>query len=263
MNRVVTSNRLLNVLSTSPKVTLPVWVAARSHRYASTVRRPSRSAHLRLLKPVSCRKNSSIRLASTSATTGSPGVQNSSHLPDTSNHYSIFPNTLPDGPPPAGPFDIKLRSLRHEFLRLQARFHPDKFSPEQKAESEALSSRINEAYKVLRDPLTRAQFLLQHNYGIDVTSEDNNSHPTDVGILMEVMEAQESIEAAETHDQILALKEENEKRIEATLKLLDDAFSSDNAEAARMECIRLRYWASLQEGLHAWDGKGSDVRLVH
>lgn len=80
---------------------------------------------------------------------------------------------------------------------------------------------------------------------------------------MEVMEAQESIEEAETEEQITALKEQNQERIEETLKLLDYAFSSGNAEAARAECIRLRYWASLGEGLNAWDGKGSEVRLVH
>jgi molecular chaperone HscB len=80
---------------------------------------------------------------------------------------------------------------------------------------------------------------------------------------MEVMEAQESIEAAETEEQITVLKEQNQERIEETLKLLDDAFSSGNCEAARTECIRLRYWASLGEGLNAWDGKGSEVRLVH
>lgn len=109
----------------------------------------------------------------------------------------------------------------------------------------------------------RAQYILSHTYGIDVTSEDNNSHPVDLGILMEVMEAQESIEEAETEEQIASLKEQNQERVEETLKSLDAAFSSGNAELARMECIRLRYWASLGEGLNAWNGKGSEIRLVH
>lgn len=185
------------------------------------------------------------------------------HVSQISQIIILYSRTLFPLDPPAGPFDIELTSLRREFLRLQARFHPDKFPPEQKAQSEALSSRINEAYRVLRDPLARAQFLLLHNHGVDVTSEDNSSHPTEMGILMEVMEAQESIEEAETQDQISALKEQNGERIEATLKLLDDAFSRGDAEAARTDCIRLRYWVSLGEGLNAWDGKGSDVRLVH
>jgi molecular chaperone HscB len=193
----------------------------------------------------------------------SPDPQTSSPLPDVSTHYSIFPQTLPLGPPPAGPFNIDLSSLRREFLQLQGRFHPDKFPPGEKPKAEGLSARINEAYKALRDPLTRAQYLLFHNYGVDVTSEDNSSHPADPGTLMEVMEAQESIEEAETEDQIATLKEQNQERIEETLKLLDDAFSGGNAEAARTECVRLRYWASLGEGLSAWNGRGSEIRLVH
>ena len=67
-------------------------------------------------------------------------------------------------------------------------------------------------------------------------------------MLMEMMEAQESIEEAEMAEQFTALKEQNQERIEETLKLLDDAFSNGNAEAARKECIRLRYPA---EGLNA------------
>lgn len=207
--------------------------------------------------------NRTARLVSTSRTTESADLQGLSSLPDVSSHYSIFRTSLPLGPPPAGPFDIDLASLRREYLDLQSRFHPDKFPPEQRARAEALSSRINEAYRALRDPLVRAQYLLFHVYGIDVTCEDNSSHPMDSGILMEVMEVQESIEEAGTEEQIRELKEQNRERVEQTIRSLADAFSSGDAEAARRECIRLRYWASLGEGLNAWNGKGSDVRLVH
>lgn len=203
------------------------------------------------------------RSATSSCATKPVDIQYSSPPPDVSSHYSIFPKTLPLGPPPAGPFSIDLISLRREFLQLQGLFHPDKFPPEQRAKAEFLSSRINEAYKALRDPLTRAQYLLLHIYGIDVMSEDNSSHPADPSILMEVMEAQESIEEAETEEQITVLKEQNQERIRQAVRRVEEAFSSGNMEAARTECIRLRYWVSLGEGLNAWNGKGSDVRLVH
>jgi molecular chaperone HscB len=264
MNLAASSRGLLRLLSPTFKYTglaqpgsRSICVANRKHILYS------RAARAQFPAPVVLWTNGIAGSASTSTVAESSNPKSSSHLPDVSNHYSIFPNTLPLGPPPKGPFDIDLASLRQEFLQLQGRFHPDKFPQEQKAKAEALSSRINEAYKALRDPLLRAQYILLNIYGIDVTSEDNSSHPVDLGILMEVMEAQESIEEADTEEQIKALKEQNQERIEDTLKLLDDAFSSGNAEAARMECIRLRYWASLAEGLNSWNGKGSDVRLVH
>jgi molecular chaperone HscB len=269
MIRVTSLRQATRPLSFASKGTRPAQSASRSVRIACCKRSsptrgsfPTRAACPSSKAITVCWPHQPLRYASTASSVVFPGP-NSLSPPDLSSHYSIFPNTLPLGPPPVGPFDIDLTSLRREFLQLQGRFHPDKFPPEQKAKAEALSSRINEAYKTLRDPLVRAQYILLHNYGIDVTSEDNSSHPVDLSILMEVMEAQESIEEAETEDQIIALKEQNQERIEDTLKSLDGAFSSGNAEAARADCIRLRYWASLGEGLNAWNGKGSEVRLMH
>lgn len=257
------SKRLLRALSSILKDSAPtrpasrhICLACRGQLLAPHANRaPQRATNLFITKET--------RSASSLSAQGSPDPQSSSTLPDISSHYSIFPNTLPLGPPPAGPFNIDLTALRREFLQLQSHFHPDKSPPDKKAKAEALSSRINEAYKTLRDPLLRAQYILLNTYGIDVTSEDNSAHPMDVGILMEVMEAQESMEEAETEKQIMALKEQNQERIDVTLRLLDDAFTSRDAEVARRECIRLRYWASLAEGLNAWDGKGSEVRLAH
>jgi len=265
MSQALSSRRLLRTLSSALKDYQPARPASRRISFARRDQQllNSRPACSPKLVNIFSRSSRIARSASTSTAPDPPNSQSSSTLPDLSSHYSIFPNTLPLGPPPAGPFYIDLPSLRREFLQLQGRFHPDKFPPEQKSKAEALSSRINEAYKALRDPLLRAQYLLLHTYAIDVTSEDNSSHPTEPSILLEVMEVQESIEEAETEDQITALKEQNRERIEDTVRLLDEAFSSGNSEAARKACIKLQYWASLAEGLNAWHGKGSDVRLVH
>ena len=79
---------------------------------------------------------------------------------------------------------------------------------------------------------------------------------------MEVMEAQERIEDAETEAQIEEIRVENAKRIEQTEEALGKAFERDDPAAATRECVRLRYWRSLADGLHSWE-PGKDVRLVH
>jgi molecular chaperone HscB len=184
-------------------------------------------------------------------------------LPDITNHYTLFPTTLPAGPPPKGPFTVSLPSLRKEFLQLQSLHHPDKY-PNEPAHSKALalSALINTSYKTLSDPLLRAQYLLLTKYDIDVMSEDNSSHPTDQSTLMDVMDAQEAIEEATSREEIDVLVETNAARIEGTAERMAAAFENDDAEAAKNECVRLKYWRSLQDGLKDWE-PGKEVRLIH
>lgn len=141
--------------------------------------------------------------------------------------------------------------MRREFLQLQAIAHPDKYpSGAAKQHAEALSARINEAYRTLSDPLQRAQYLLHEWHGIDVTSEDGSKkHELDPATLMEVMEVQETIEEAETEEEIEALKGENEMRIAKSVEELSKAFDRGDVEGARNECVKLRFWYSVGDGL--------------
>ncbi|KIW18717.1 Fe-S protein assembly co-chaperone HscB [Exophiala spinifera] len=204
--------------------------------------------------------------AATASSSSSSDPDSAPPLPDISNYYTVFPNTLSTGPPPHGPFDIPLSQLKREFLLLQSQHHPDKYTsrPTAHQKAMALSSLLNSAYKTLSDPLLRARYLLHHTYGVDITSEDNSTHSglTDHQTLMEVMEAQEAIEEAETQEQIDALKDENQARIDETIKLLGEAFEKEDVQLAKTECIRLNYWRSLQQGLHEWE-PGKEVRLIH
>ncbi|KAF2146558.1 uncharacterized protein K452DRAFT_282735 [Aplosporella prunicola CBS 121167] len=175
-------------------------------------------------------------------------------------HYHFFPKTLASGPPPHGPFDIDLRALRSEFLQLQAQAHPDRHAATNKRRAEALSARINEAYKTLQSPLLRAQYLLQQR-GIDV-AEDERLKVEDPDLLMEVLEAREMIEEAETEEEVEAMKADNAKKIEESVGVLDKAFRDDDVEAAKEEAVRLRYWVNIKDSLDAWE-KGKPVVLEH
>ncbi|EAW15140.1 J-type chaperone JAC1 [Aspergillus clavatus NRRL 1] len=211
------------------------------------------------------------RYASTSSATANTETTSDQNrnLPDLTNYYTIFRETLPAGPPPASPFDIPLGELKREFLRLQNVIHPDKYPPgPAKQRAEALSARINEAYRTLADPLQRAQYLLREMHGIDVTAEDGASeHALDPVTLMEVMEVQETIEEVgagpEAEATIAALKKENDARVAGCVKRLGEAFERGDIEAARRECVRLRFWYSVGEGLREWEPGHTEIRLVH
>ena len=189
---------------------------------------------------------------------GSTRVQKESLGPQ--NHYEMFPSTLQSGPPPTGPFSINLRQLRKEFLQLQAQAHPDRHQGENKARAEGLSSRINEAYKTLQNPLLRAQYLLRLR-GIDV-AEDETAKVEDPALLMDVLEMRETIEEVEDEKDLESLKEHNNANIQESERVLERAFQDNDIEMAKDEAVKLRYWINIKDSLNSWE-KGKPVVLVH
>ncbi|KAK5019854.1 Fe-S protein assembly co-chaperone HscB [Cryomyces antarcticus] len=189
-----------------------------------------------------------------------PARSSESLAPQT--HYEFFPQSLPSGPPPRGAFSIDLRQLRKEFLQLQAKAHPDRHPGNAKNKAEALSARINEAYKTLQDPLLRAQYLLSLR-GVDVAEDESAKlGDEDEDLLMEVLDTRESIEAAESEEELRDLKHVNDQRVEQSVKVLEQAFRDDEIALAKEEAVRLRYWINIKESLDGWE-KGKPVVLVH
>lgn len=200
--------------------------------------------------------------ASSEATSTSEAAS-STAPPPPSSHYDFFPQTLPQGPPPSGPFAIDQRALRREFLQLQAKAHPDLHPPHHKARAEATSARINEAYKTLSSPLLRAQYLLDARLGVSAhPSSDEAARVEDPELLMQVLEAREVIEEAEDESELLPLREENDERVRESEESLGEFFAADDLESAKHECVRLRYWVNIAETLHHWE-KGKPVVLEH
>lgn len=179
-------------------------------------------------------------------------------------HYDLFPQTLPAGPPPAGAFEIDTRALRREFLTLQATAHPDVASggrgAAQKRRAEAASARINDAYRTLTHPLSRAQHLLNLR-GIDVANEET-ARVEDPELLMLVLETREAIEEADSEEALEPLREENERRVRESEGRLAGAFARDDLREAREEVTRLRYWVNIRESIHNWE-RGKPVVLEH
>ncbi|KAI2617594.1 Co-chaperone Hsc20 [Hypomontagnella submonticulosa] len=176
-------------------------------------------------------------------------------------HYDLFPQTLPLGPPPRGPFAIDVRALRREFLTLQATAHPD-LAPAgiAKRRAEAASARINEAYRTLAHPLQRAQYLLWLR-GIDAANEET-AKVDDAELLMLVLELREAIEEAGAEEELEPIREQNEARIRESEGRLAAAFARDDVPAARAEVTKLRYWVNIRESIQNWE-RGKPIVLEH
>ncbi|KAI6824699.1 hypothetical protein KC340_g11212 [Hortaea werneckii] len=172
-------------------------------------------------------------------------------------HYDFFPSTFPSGQPPHSPFTPDLKQLKKEYIQLQAKAHPDHAPAGQERHAEALSMRINEAYRTLSDPLKRAQYLLSLR-GVDV--EDESAKMSGGPLLMEVMEAREAVDEVEDEEGLVEIKAENDGRIAQSVGVLDEAFAKEDVERAAEEAIRLRYWMNIEESIRGWEkGKGGGV----
>ena len=187
--------------------------------------------------------------------------------PTTLPYYALFPETLPLGPPPSGPFAIDVRALRREFLRLQAGAHPDfHHAAGQEAArraAEGASARINAAFKTLSSPLLRAQYLLREQHGVDLEGDEAGSQAVaEPELLMTVLEAREAIEEAQREADLDEVRAANEERIREAEEALARAFAEADVEGAKAEAVRLRYWVNIREGVDNWE-RGKPVVLQH
>ncbi|KAG6306282.1 hypothetical protein E4U45_007469 [Claviceps purpurea] len=176
------------------------------------------------------------------------------------NYYKLFPQTLPDGPPPQSPFKINLRALRREYLSLQAQCHPDKQDPQDQSPHQNLSSSlINEAYRTLKDPLLRAEHLLAI-HGLPTTTEDDHTTLDSVPpeakteLFTTVWQEHEKLGRAEKIEDLEGLKDDTRRRIEASEEAMGRAFEERDLQTARWEVVRLRYWVRIWEAVGEWPG---------
>ncbi|KAJ3148506.1 hypothetical protein HDU86_007436 [Geranomyces michiganensis] len=120
------------------------------------------------------------------------------------------------------------------------------------------SSFINKGYQVLREPLSRAVYLLGM-HGEVVGEEDGVADPE---LLMEVMEAREALEEAQGEDDIQILKAQNKERVEQTIKGISEAFRAKDLQRARSLTVQLRYWQNIAKAADDW-APGKRVELEH
>lgn len=124
-------------------------------------------------------------------------------------------------------FEIDPEQLEREYLSRAAVVHPDRVATgtsTQRREAMERSSAVNEAYRTLRDPVQRAEYLVKLG-GIDLDSSDTNggAPKMDQAFLIEMIERREQLEQAREHDALDELRAKVEDELD---DVLDDAVAS-------------------------------------
>lgn len=148
-------------------------------------------------------------------------------------------------------FDFDLILVKERYLNFQRYLHPDLIAfhlrdkkeviEEQKGILEEWSVWINRAWETIKDPLKRAEHL------IGVKESELDKMQTDSTTLMTAMQVREELEAS---NDVRALKNENNKRLEETEEALKEAFRNrlDRSKIVAM-IVRLKYWYSLRDAI--------------
>jgi molecular chaperone HscB len=131
-------------------------------------------------------------------------------------------------------FDLDLAALEKTHRELSRALHPDKFASAGASERRAAleqAANVNEAWRVLRDPIRRAEALFQLE-GIEV-GEAKEPKPSSA-FLMEVMEEREALAEARAEkdlDRVRKLAAAVSDRMKAAQERLGAAFNGSSPTA--------------------------------
>jgi molecular chaperone HscB len=168
------------------------------------------------------------------------------------DYYEVF------GLPRA--YHLSAAELETRYLALQMQTHPDRFAkalPRERLEAIVRNTELNDAYKVLKHDIRRAEYLLKLE-GIDIGDEKPQATTgatkqlvVDPRLLMEVMELREALSDARSDGkeaEVAVLASDVKERQAAAMKIVDEGYSryekgdKGQLDAIARALVSLRYY---------------------
>ena len=137
--------------------------------------------------------------------------------------------------------ELELATLDRAYFALQRQWHPDRFvakPPEERARASVEAAALNDAYRTLKDPLSRA-FYLAALKGVELPTDGKTIDDPD--LLMEAMAAREELHEARTIEAVEQLAAKVRDDMEKSLGGLGGLFLANDKAAIRKALLRLRY----------------------
>jgi molecular chaperone HscB len=147
--------------------------------------------------------------------------------------------------------DLEPATLDRVYFAAQRQWHPDRFvgrPPEERARASTEAAGLNDAYRTLKDPLSRAFYLAELN-GVELPGDGKTIDDPD--LLMEAMEAREALHEAATPDAVDALAAQARQDMRQALEGLGTLFLRHDNAAIRKALLRLRYLDKFAEEARA------------
>ena len=147
-------------------------------------------------------------------------------------------------------FQVDSALLNERYLALQKSLHPDNFSAASAQEQRLAmqkSAEINDALRILKDPIARADSIIALNTGEQENPEEKSNK--DIGFLMQQMEWRETLENIENRkdtDELTAFTKEIDQIRHAILSELSTVLAEQQWDIARAITDKLRFIKKLQ-----------------
>jgi molecular chaperone HscB len=123
---------------------------------------------------------------------------------------------------------VDLDALQRRFYELSRRHHPDFHQGDDagaQAQTLEVSALVNRAYRALRDPIARVEYLIALEEGREVREETSARPAPPMDLLEEMLEVQETLEEAKS----AGVTEETAGRLRAERQRLDDRRKAEEA----------------------------------
>lgn len=147
--------------------------------------------------------------------------------------------------------DLEPASLDRAYFALQRQWHPDRFvarPPDERARASTEAAALNDAYRTLKDPLSRAVYLAGLR-GVALPGDGRTIDDPD--LLMEAMETREELQEAGTAEAVDALAAKARDAMKNSLSSLGCLFLQDDKAAIRKALLRMRYLDKFAEEARA------------
>ena len=157
----------------------------------------------------------------------------------TADYFTIF------GLPVA--FGIDKDSVESRYLELAQAVHPDRFvGADSGTRRQAMerATAVNQGYKVLRDPVRRAEYLVKlAGVDLDSSDPDHGAPSMDQGFLIEMIERREEITDARAKGPAAldALRDRVEDEMDDVMQTVQSQLESRDTPAAARSLVARRY----------------------
>lgn len=137
-------------------------------------------------------------------------------------------------------FAIDVKILEKNYLELQQKFHPDKSLSELEK-----SIALNESFKILSNPISRAEHLLELK-NIFINDDENSLRPS-LETLNEVIEFQEKIENCQNLAELIPMKNFLLKKIDEGFLQFVKNFDVKNFSQSGQDIMKIKYFKKTLE----------------